>query len=67
MNFSSGFLYYVSLKGVTGAPTLNLEETLSKLDKIKKFTKLPLAVGFGINDPESARLLSKHADAVVHQ
>ena len=65
MNFSSGFLYYVSLKGVTGAPTLNLEETLSKLDKIKKFTKLPLAVGFGINDPESARLLSKHADAVV--
>lgn len=61
----SGFIYYVSLKGVTGAATLDVDEVLSRLPRIRAATNLPVGVGFGIRDAESARRISKGADAVV--
>ena len=63
--YASGFLYYVSLKGVTGASTLNIKETREQLKNIKKAVNLPLAVGFGIKDAETAKSLSEDADAIV--
>ena len=63
--FASGFLYYISLKGVTGDSTLNIQETEAQLKKIKDNVNLPLAVGFGIKDAETAKTLSKSADAIV--
>ncbi|MEY1661818.1 tryptophan synthase subunit alpha [Isoalcanivorax beigongshangi] len=61
----SGFLYYVSLKGVTGAATLDTEEVRAKVETIRKHAQLPIGVGFGIKDAESARAVSRVADAVV--
>lgn len=61
----SGYLYYVSLKGVTGAATLDPKEVASRLETIRKHTRLPIGVGFGIKDAESARLVSRVADGVV--
>lgn len=63
--YASGFLYYVSLKGVTGAATLDVAKTIKQLNFIKKSIDLPLAVGFGIKDAETAKLLSNAADAIV--
>ncbi len=62
---SSGFVYYVSLKGVTGAGHLQLEDVQEKVAQIKKLSSLPVGVGFGIKDAESARKISSIADAVV--
>ena len=61
----SGFIYYVSLRGVTGAGHLDADEVLARLPRIRAATRLPLAVGFGIRDAESARRISRGADAVV--
>ena len=61
----SGFVYYVSLKGVTGAGHLDVEEVLARLPRIRAATSLPIGVGFGIRDAESARRISRGADAVV--
>jgi tryptophan synthase alpha chain len=61
----TGFIYYVSLRGVTGAGNLDIDEVLARLPKIRATTRLPLGVGFGIRDAESARRLSRGADAVV--
>lgn len=61
----SGYLYYVSLKGVTGAATLNPQEVAAKVETIRKTTELPVGVGFGIKDAESARAISRVADGVV--
>ncbi len=62
---ASGYLYYVSLKGVTGAKSLDIDSVSAKLAEIRQHTALPLAVGFGIRDPESARAVSRVADGVV--
>ena len=62
---SSGFVYYVSLKGVTGAGHLDISEVKNKVMQIKKVSTLPVGVGFGIKDAESAKLLASTADAVV--
>ena len=62
---ASGFLYYVSFKGVTGANRLDVDAVSSKLDELRRHTDLPLGVGFGIRDPESAASVSRIADAVV--
>ena len=56
---ASGYLYYVSLKGVTGSSALNLEEVQERVSHIKTFAKVPVAVGFGIRDGESAATISK--------
>lgn len=62
---ASGYLYYVSLKGVTGAASLDVASVSAKLAEIRRHTSLPLAVGFGIRDPESAALVGRIADGVV--
>ena len=60
-----GFLYYVSLKGITGAGHLNVDAVAARLPAIRARSTLPLAVGFGIRDGASARALARVADAVV--
>ena len=62
---ASGFVYYVSLKGVTGAATLDVASVEKKVEDIRKETGLPIGVGFGIRDAESAAAVSNVADAVV--
>jgi tryptophan synthase alpha chain len=61
----SGFLYYVSLRGVTGAGHLDLDDVAARLPHIRAATRLPVGVGFGIRDAESARRVAQAADAVV--
>ena len=62
---ASGFLYYVSLKGVTGAGHLDTAEVRARAELIRSHTQLPLAVGFGIKDASSARAVAEAADGVV--
>jgi tryptophan synthase alpha chain len=62
---ASGYVYYVSLKGVTGAGHLNTDEVKSMLGKIRKHVKIPVGVGFGIRDQKTAKTVSQDADAVV--
>lgn len=62
---ASGFVYYVSLKGVTGAANLALDSVAEKLTEIRSVTDLPLGVGFGIKDAETAGRMAGIADAVV--
>lgn len=62
---ASGFLYYVSFKGVTGANRLDVGAVAAKLSSIRKLSQLPLGVGFGIRDAQSAAEVSVVADAVV--
>ena len=60
-----GYLYYVSLKGVTGAANIDTVEVAKRVNHIKKFTDLPVGVGFGIRDAASAKRVALVADAVV--
>lgn len=60
-----GFVYYVALKGVTGAGHLDVDAVASKLLQIRDITDLPVGVGFGIKDGESAARVGRVADAVV--
>lgn len=62
---ASGYLYYVSLKGVTGAASLDIGSVSAKLEQIRRHTSLPIAVGFGIRDAASAALVGTVADGVV--
>jgi tryptophan synthase alpha chain len=62
---ASGFIYYVSLKGVTGAATLDVAEAASRIEKIKQHTNIPVGVGFGISDASSAKAMGNVADAVI--
>jgi len=62
---ATGFIYYVSLRGVTGASHIDTNEVQQKLNNIKRATELPVAVGFGIHDAETAAAVSRIADAVV--
>jgi tryptophan synthase alpha chain len=62
---ASGYLYYVSLKGVTGAAHLDLAEVAEKIPRIRRQTTLPVGVGFGIRDAATARAVAQFADAVV--
>ncbi|HEV7477889.1 MAG TPA: tryptophan synthase subunit alpha [Burkholderiales bacterium] len=61
----SGYLYYVSLRGVTGAANIDLSDVAAHIPQIRRATKLPIGVGFGIRDAESARRVAQTADAVV--
>ena len=61
----SGYLYYVSLRGVTGAANIDVSDIALKIPKIRAATRLPIGVGFGIRDAESARRVAQTADAVV--
>ena len=62
---ASGFVYYVSLKGVTGAGNLDLDAVSAGVAAIRECTELPVAVGFGIKDAASARAVAAIADGVV--
>ncbi|WP_163834485.1 tryptophan synthase subunit alpha [Spartinivicinus ruber] len=62
---ASGFIYYVSLKGVTGANTLDVDAVNDQLSRIRQFTQLPVGVGFGIRDAETAKAVAQTADAIV--
>ena len=62
---ASGYLYYVSLKGVTGAAKLDTDQVAERVRHIKTMANLPVAVGFGIRDAESASTVAATADAVV--
>lgn len=62
---ASGYLYYVSLKGVTGAATLNTEEVEERVNHIRRFTNIPVCVGFGIRDGESAAAIGRGANGVI--
>lgn len=62
---ASGFVYYVSLKGVTGAASLDVAGVACKLDEIRAITTLPVGVGFGIQDAASAARVAAVADAVI--
>jgi tryptophan synthase alpha chain len=61
----SGYLYYVSLRGITGAGHIDISEVAARIPKIRSATNLPIGVGFGIRDAESARRIAETADAVV--
>jgi len=65
LGVASGFVYYVSLRGVTGAAHLDLTEVRNKVNTIKQQTALPVGVGFGIGSPEAAAQVAAFADAVV--
>ncbi|MDO9002805.1 MAG: tryptophan synthase subunit alpha [Aquabacterium sp.] len=60
-----GFSYYVSLKGVTGASHIDTHEVAQRLALIRQHVKLPMGVGFGIRDAETARAVASVADAVI--
>lgn len=62
---AGGYLYYVSLKGVTGSGNLDVGEVTSRIEKIRKYVTIPVGVGFGIRDAATARALGSVADAVV--
>ena len=63
--FARGYVYYVSLKGVTGASHIDTSEVARKLAEIRRHVTIPVGVGFGIRDPQSALAVAAHADAVV--
>ena len=65
VNMASGFIYYVSLKGVTGAANLDIVEVSARVASIRELTNLPVGVGFGIRDAVTAKATAEIADAVV--
>src|SRR6201991_710831 len=62
---ASGYVYYVSLKGVTGAANMDVSSIASKIPAIKSRVPLPVGVGFGIRDAQTARAVAEVSDAVV--
>jgi tryptophan synthase alpha chain len=62
---ASGFLYYVSIAGVTGTKTFTADDVKTAVDRIKRASDLPCAVGFGIRTPEEAASIARIADAAV--
>jgi tryptophan synthase alpha chain len=63
--YGSGFTYYVSLKGVTGAGNIDTDDVARRIAAIRRHVKLPIGVGFGIRDGATAKAVSQVADAVV--
>lgn len=61
----SGFIYYVSLKGVTGSGKLTSDDLDQRIAEVRRHTDLPIAIGFGVKGADSARRLARLADAVV--
>ncbi len=62
---ASGFVYYVSVAGTTGAGSATVEHVQQAVDRIRKYTPLPVSVGFGIRTPEQAANIARVADGVV--
>jgi len=62
---SSGYVYYVSVKGVTGSATINVDEVAARVSHIHELTALPVGVGFGIRDAETAAAIGRVSDGVI--
>lgn len=62
---AKGYIYYVSLKGVTGASHLDLQDVNTMLKQLRQYISLPIGVGFGIRDSATAKAVAELADAVV--
>ncbi|MGP8153059.1 MAG: tryptophan synthase subunit alpha [Smithella sp.] len=62
---AAGFLYYISITGITGTAAPKIDNIKIEVEKIRKITKLPIAVGFGISTPQQAKQLARFADGVV--
>jgi tryptophan synthase alpha chain len=62
---TSGFVYYVSITGITGSAAADIAAVTEAVARIKRHTKLPVCVGFGIRTPEAARAIAQHADGAV--
>jgi tryptophan synthase alpha chain len=62
---TSGFLYYVSITGITGAGAANPDDVQLQVARLKRATTLPVAVGFGVKTPGQARAIGQSADGVV--
>jgi tryptophan synthase alpha chain len=62
---TSGFVYYVSITGITGSASADSGAVSAAVDRIKRHTRLPVCVGFGIRTPEAAAAIAGHADGVV--
>jgi len=65
LKHTSGFVYYVSITGITGAAAPETAKVIAAVARIKRHTKLPIAVGFGVRTAEHARAIAEGADAVV--
>jgi tryptophan synthase alpha chain len=65
LKYSSGFVYFVSVLGITGTKSATEEAIAAHVERIKRHTKLPVAVGFGIKTPDQAAAVARHADAAV--
>ncbi|MGN6571968.1 MAG: tryptophan synthase subunit alpha [Pseudolabrys sp.] len=65
LNNTSGFVYYVSITGITGSAAPDPGKVSAAVGRIKRHTKLPVAVGFGVRDAASARAIAEGADGVV--
>ncbi|MFQ5455591.1 MAG: tryptophan synthase subunit alpha [Nitrospirota bacterium] len=64
-SYSRGFIYYVSLTGITGAELTDINDIGKKIKEIREYTKMPVSVGFGIATPEQAAIVSQWADGVI--
>ena len=64
-NNSTGFIYYVTLRGVTGSSNLDVDEIKKNISEIKKYATVPTLAGFGIKSPDDAKALSSCADGVI--
>jgi tryptophan synthase alpha chain len=62
---TSGFVYYVSITGITGSASADTAKVSAAVGRIKRHTALPVCVGFGIRTPDAARAIASHADGVV--
>ena len=62
---SKGFIYYVSLKGTTGAGNLDIDDVSEKMARFKKLSRLPIVVGFGVKNGQGARAVAEAADGAV--
>jgi len=65
LNKASGFVYYVAITGITGTASADEDAVKAAVVRLRKQTKLPIAVGFGIKTPAQAQAIGKHADAAV--
>jgi tryptophan synthase alpha chain len=65
LKYSSGFVYFVSVLGITGTKSATEDAVRTHVERIKRHTKLPVAVGFGIKTPDQAAAVARHADAAV--
>ena len=65
LKYSAGFVYFVSVLGITGTKSASEETVRAHVERIKRHTRLPVGVGFGIKTAEQAAIVARHADAVV--